>query len=144
MKKLFFVLFVVLTFSLSLKVLAKEVVLLGDDAYPPYSYLEDGVAKGVYVDVIRKVFDKIDGYEVKFDLKPWKRCIKYVKEGKNVGFFPPYFSEERNTWTEFSEPILEEQVVVYGKAEKLAGKTVWPNDFFGCLIRKQWRAKNLQ
>ena len=113
---------------------AREVVLVGDEAYPPYSYVENGKPKGIYVDIVKKIFEKIDGYEVKFKMLPWKRCIKNIKEGKNVAFFPPYYSEPREAWTEFSEPILQEQTVVFGKAEKLKGKTKWPEDFYNHTI----------
>jgi len=109
---------------------AREVVLVGDDGYPPYSYIENGEPKGIYVEVLRKIFKKIDGYEVKFKMLPWKRCIKNIKTGKSIAFFPPYFAEHRETWTDFSEPILQEQTIVFGKAEKLRGKTKWPDDFY--------------
>ncbi len=113
-----------------INVSAREVVLVGDDAYPPYSYVENGNPKGIYVDVIKKIFDGIEGYEVKFKMMPWKRCIKNIKEGKSVAFFPPYHAEHRQAWTDFSEPILQEQTVVFGTAEKLKGKTKWPEDFY--------------
>jgi len=113
---------------------AREVVLIGDDGYPPYSYQENGKAKGIYVDVIKKVFDKIDGYEVKFKMLPWKRCIDNIKKGKNIAFFPPYYSKARLTWIDFSEPILEEQTIIFGKKTKLAGKKKWPEDFYNSTI----------
>ena len=113
---------------------AREVVLVGDDAYPPYSYLENEKPMGIYIDVLKKIFEKIDGYEVKFEMLPWKRCIKNIKAGRNVAFFPPYYAEHREAWTEFSEPILQEQTIVFGKAEKLKGKTKWPEDFYTCTI----------
>ena len=108
----------------------REITLFGDEGYPPYSYSEGDKAKGIYVEVLTKIFEKIEGYEVKFKMLPWKRCIKLVKDGKSIAFFPPYYTEERETWMVFSEPILQEQTIVFGKAEKLKGKTKWPEYFY--------------
>ncbi|MGM0609361.1 MAG: substrate-binding periplasmic protein [Candidatus Muiribacteriota bacterium] len=127
--RIFLFLMFVLIFSGS-AVNAKEVVLLGDDAYPPYSYSENSKPSGIYVDVIKRIFDRMDGYEVKFKMLPWKRCISNIKKGENIAFFPPYYSKAREDWTVFSEPILKEQTVVFGKEEKLKGKTEWPKDFY--------------
>jgi len=49
-------------------------------------------------------------------------------------FFPPYYAEHREAWTEFSEPILQEQSVVFSKTVKLKGKTKWPEDFYNYII----------
>lgn len=114
--------------------MATEVTLYGDNSYPPYSYLDNGKPAGVYVEIIEKAFAKIDGYEVTFSMVPWKRGIDYVKKGKGVALFPPYFSEDRVPWMLFSEPILPETVVVFGKPEKLEGKIKWPEDFFGSTV----------
>jgi len=110
------------------------VKLLGDKSYPPYSYLEDSVAKGVYVDIIKAAFAKIPEYDVEFRMASWDRSIVLVKKGKAVGFFPPYYSEERTKWTEFSEPILAEKSIVYALPETLKGKNRFPEDFFGLTV----------
>jgi polar amino acid transport system substrate-binding protein len=111
-----------------------KIELLGDNSYPPYSYLEKDEAKGVYVDVIQAAFEKIPDYSVSFKMYAWKRDQKMVKVGKAIGFFPPYFSEDRTKWTEFSEPILEETVVVFAKDPKILAKKKWPEDFYGLSV----------
>lgn len=113
---------------------AQEVTILGDASYPPYSYSDKGKPAGVYVDILTKAFEKIDGYTLTLKMTPWKRAIEMVKTGRNIAFFPPYFSEERTQWTTFSEPILPETTIVFGTEEKLAGKTQWPEDFFGSKV----------
>ncbi|MDY0360402.1 MAG: transporter substrate-binding domain-containing protein [Desulforegulaceae bacterium] len=113
---------------------AREVVLLGDSGYPPYSFEENGEAKGIYVDVIKRIFERIDGYEVKFTMLPWKRCIDEIKKGEAIAFFPPYYSEEREDWLVYSKPILEEQTIVFGKEGKIKNKNIWPDDFYNSTI----------
>jgi len=109
----------------------QQVVVYGDRYYPPYSYLEDGQAKGIYVEILMAAFAQMKDYEVTINMMPWKRGLDAVKEGKAVALFPPYQTKERMAWIDFSEPILAEQIVVFGKSEGLAGKVVWPEDFFG-------------
>jgi len=117
---------------------AQVIELSGDKAYPPYSYFEKGEAKGAYVDVIKSAFDKIPGYEVKFNMVAWKKAIALTKQGKTAGFFPPYFNDKRTAWTKFSEPVIAEVTGLFAKEETVAGKSNFPDDFHGmtlCLNR---------
>ncbi|WP_053005931.1 type 2 periplasmic-binding domain-containing protein [Kiloniella spongiae] len=52
---------------------AQKVVIFGDDGYAPFSYLEDNQPKGIYVNILNHVFTKLDGYDVTFQMLPWKR-----------------------------------------------------------------------
>ena len=110
------------------------VELLGDKSYPPYSYMEDGVAKGIYVDIIQAAISKIPQYDVKFRMIAWNRSIALIKKGKALGFFPPYYSKERIAWTKFSESILAERSYVYALSKTLKGKSHFPEDFFGLTV----------
>lgn len=117
---------------------AQVVELAGDKSYPPYSYSEKGVAKGVYVDIIKSAFAKIDGYDVKFKMMAWKKAISMTKKGKVIGFFPPYYSKKRAEWLKFSESILDEKTIIYAKEKTLKNKKSFPKDFYGmkvCLNR---------
>ncbi|MBN2782657.1 MAG: transporter substrate-binding domain-containing protein [Campylobacterales bacterium] len=129
MKKIFLLLFVA-------KALFASVVveIVGDKNYPPYSYEESGEARGVYVDIIKSAFEKIDGYDVKFNMTAFKRAKELVKSGKAVAFFPPYYNEERTKWTKFSEPILAERSIVFAKSETLKNNVDFPKDFYGLTL----------
>lgn len=127
----------ILIFSLTLQA-AQTIELAGDKNYPPYSYEENGIAKGVYVDILKKAFSKLDKYDIKFNMMAWKRAIVMVKKGSVAGFFPPYYSKERTSWTKFSEPILAETTILFAKASTLKNKQEFPKDFYGltaCLNR---------
>jgi polar amino acid transport system substrate-binding protein len=73
----------------------------------------------------------MDAYDVTINMVPWKRGLLYVERGKVAALFPPYFAEDRVPWMVFSEPILEEQIVIFGNSTNLKGKTKWPEDFYG-------------
>jgi polar amino acid transport system substrate-binding protein len=113
------------------KKIVQLVELAGDKSYPPYSYSEQGVAKGIYPEILMLAFSKIPDYQLKIKMMAWKRAIVYVKKGKAVGFFPPYYSKERTTWLNFSVPILAETLVVFAKQETLNSHKNFPKGFTG-------------
>ena len=122
-------------FLLSGSLFASQLVeLAGDRNYPPYSYVENGKEKGVYVDIIKKAFSKIEGYDIKFNMMAYKRAINMTKQGKIIGFFPPYYGKERTNWTKFSEPILAETTIVFAKESFLKNKKIYPEDFYGTTV----------
>lgn len=113
---------------------ATEVVIYGDNGYPPYAFEKGGEASGIYVDIFKEVFAAIPDYTVSIKPIPWKRGLALVEKGKAVAVFPPYRTEDRLAWMEFSEPVLQERVVVFGRKSKLVGKKTWPDDFFGAKV----------
>ena len=132
-----FILMQILIFLLGNSVMtcAKQLVTIyGDDSYPPYSYQENNKPKGIYVEVLKKVFSEMPEYEVTFKMTPWNLGLSCIKRGECLALFPPYYDEDRRPWMLLSEPILKEEVVVFGKIEKLKGKTKWPQDFLGSQI----------
>lgn len=117
---------------------ATVIEFAGDKNYPPYSYEENGIAKGVYVDILKAAFEQIEEYEIKFNMMAWKRAIIMIKKGTIPAFFPPYYSDERISWIKFSEPILAETTILFAQEKTLKGKKRYPEDFYGltaCLNR---------
>jgi polar amino acid transport system substrate-binding protein len=117
---------------------AQVVELAGDKSYPPYSYSQDGQAKGLYVDILKTAFDKMPEYSLKLNMVAFKRAINMTKQGKIIAFFPPYFSEKRSVWMTFSEPLLDENTIIFAKQKELLKKLKFPDDFYGktvCLNR---------
>ena len=112
----------------------QQVIIYGDRNYPPYSYVKDGKPKGIYVEILESAFSKMSDYDVTIKMLPWKRGIEYVKQGKAVALFPPYYTEKRVPWMHYSEPILKEHIIVFGKSANIEGKTKWPEDFYGYMI----------
>ena len=136
MEKIRFILLVLVVYLFSQSfVFAKEqVIIYGDDNYPPYSFEKNREPKGIYVKVLKSAFSDMPDYNVTIKMVPWKRGLAYIKRGQGLALFPPYYSEKRKQWMLFSEPILKEQVIVFGTKEKLNGKAIWPEDFYGYKI----------
>ena len=128
------ILIIILLFVTQLFATTQTIELLGDKNYPPYSYIENGIAKGIYVDIIQIAVEKMPQYNIKFRMISWNRSIALVKKGKAIGFFPPYYSDERTKWTKFSEPILAEKSNIYALSKTLKDKKQFPEDFFGLTV----------
>ncbi|TFH90297.1 substrate-binding periplasmic protein [Vibrio ouci] len=114
-----------------------DVVVYGDDAYPPYSYLQEGMAKGIYAEILYAVFERMPDYRVIIKPIPWKRGLKMLKIGQSFALFPPYyFPDKRPYISPYSDPILNEEVVVYCRPDRVKALTLkqWPEDYFGLTI----------
>ena len=116
--------------------LAKDVKILVDDAYKPYTFVdENGKITGVYPQVFREIDDKIDKYNIQLEAVPWKRATKMVKMGRDFAVAPPYYTEKRTEWMQYSEKILEEKVVTYCRDEVIdEPRPNWPEDYEGLTV----------
>lgn len=60
----------------------KQVITIGTDMYPPYTYLdENGTATGIDVELAKEAFKRI-GYRVKFVQINWEKKKELVESGK--------------------------------------------------------------
>ncbi|MDK2596188.1 substrate-binding periplasmic protein [Pseudoalteromonas obscura] len=92
--------------------------------YPPYQYLEDNNAKGIGVNMVNEVFNRMDkSFVVEF--LPWGRALREVQAARADGIFTIYFSEERQKSMLFSQQVLINQSVsIFSKRDsglKLTG-----------------------
>ena len=129
--------FCLLVLSVMSPARAETVVeLIGDDHYPPYSYLEGEEAEGIYVRILEHAFKDLPDFSLKIRLVPWKRGLLLVQQGDAVGIFPPYYHPtERPFIQPYSEPILFEQVAVFCRSDLLReARPRWPGDYFGLRI----------
>ena len=97
--------------SLSRCLAADPVLVNVDIGNPPFMYVKEGKAAGIYPAIIAAAFARM-GVPVTIEAKPWKRAIAEVEEGKaGIGDF--YKNEERIKKYDFSEPILSENFAVF-------------------------------
>jgi len=75
----------------------------GDADYPPFSFLENGEAKGFDNDLIRAVAE-VMGVEVEFHLAPWEEAKQNLLSGTVDVIGGMAYSTERDSIFEFSTP----------------------------------------
>ena len=51
-----------------------EVEIWVNDTHPPYTYEENGNAKGIYIEVMKLISERMQGYVMKFVPAPWQRA----------------------------------------------------------------------
>lgn len=110
----------------------QRVVLYGDDDYAPYSFVEDGRFRGIYVDLLRQAARKLaPEYEVQLEPVPWKRGLTSLQNGTALALFPPYHVRERDYIDPYSVPLYRETVVLFCTPQVLASpRTHFPADFY--------------
>lgn len=69
------------------------------DPWPPvHSIAESGEPVGVFIDVVRALFEKKLGWQVDYVLLPWKRCQSYVSIG-SIDFMITVPTAERRQYS---------------------------------------------
>ena len=78
-------------------------VLLGDTDYPPLSYLDGGVPKGIDVDIARALGREL-GRDVRIELMDWDVAQATVLRGDADGLLSMSASPERAQAYDFTDP----------------------------------------
>lgn len=114
----------------------QKVVIEADNDYAPYSYVEDGELKGIYVDLLKLAGKKLaPAYEVELEAIPWKRGLKNLETGRSMALFPPYRSKERPYIDPYSTPLYRETVVLFcNESNPGHAPRRFPEDFAGLTI----------
>lgn len=115
---------------------AQSVILYGDEAYPPYSFIKNGEFVGMYVDILTKAAEKLKpSYIVKLSPVPWKRGLADLESGRSFGLFPPGLKKERTYITTYSVKIYQETVVLFCNSNIMkTPHKIFPDDFLGLTI----------
>lgn len=83
----------------------RPLLFLGDKDYPPITYVEQGAAKGVDVD-LAKALAKPMGREIRVELMDWDLAQAKVLKGEADGLLSMSLSEERKTLYDFTDPAF--------------------------------------
>lgn len=115
---------------------ATLVTILCDSGYPPYSYAENGEAKGLYSDILRAAFARMPDYRVEIQPVPWRRGLKELENGRAFALYPPYYRPRERPYMDYSRPILAERVTVFVRAEIARSRRIenFPADYAGLRI----------
>lgn len=83
----------------------KPITFLGDKDYPPIAYLEDGLAKGMDVDLARALGQRLQR-EVRIELMDWNPAQEKILRGEGDGLLGTSITEERRKLFDFAAPTF--------------------------------------
>ena len=114
----------------------ESVILYGDDNYAPYSYVEDGHFKGMYIDILTAAAKKLaPEYAVELRPIPWKRGLADLEIGNSFALFPPGLKLERNYIQPYSVVLYRETVVLFCNDKIMqTPRKAFPEDFIGLTV----------
>lgn len=135
MKKLL-ILLIITGFALPVWGNDTQVTILVDGNYKPFSFGEQGKAKGMYIDVLKIAFSRMTGFQVKMVPIPWKRGKRMMEDGKGFGLTPAFF--HGHDWPylyPYSLPFYTETIVAVCNAAIFdSPRPNWPQDYLGLRI----------
>lgn len=107
--------YAVLCLLVSLSAQGAKVVIVTDDDYPPYSFIENGTVKGIYVDLLERAGEILKPhYQIEIIPMPWKRALLKVEQAEVFGVMPPYLHYDSRPYIrEYSVSLGTEYVVTY-------------------------------
>lgn len=90
----------------------QEPTVLAYVDFPPYEYQENGLPKGILVEIVRIVFQRA-GRPLELVHKPFKRAYEETRAGKIDGLFNFYKTPERLEHFDYSEPLICNPLVLF-------------------------------
>jgi len=97
---------------------AEEVLIVGDDAFPPYSYLDDqGQPAGIYVEILREAASRMPDRRVRIELLPGRRALLMVETGRAHAVFPAPWEPADRPWMSYAGPLLTEVRVLVCRSD---------------------------
>jgi len=121
MRFLLAALLVVFAFASSLARADDRVVRLASLEWPPYtgSSISEG---GTVTDTVRRAL-AASGYKLVVEYHPWPKAVALGETGKGfAGYFPSYYSSDRDRRTELSDPVGESPL---GFAQRADSPSIW-------------------
>ncbi len=102
---------------------SKTLTLLGNANLPPIVYDENGIAKGVVVDIAKAIGDRI-GYEIKVVTANWEDGQKMVLHGEVDGLLHVNPSPARMELYDFSPPLLKSDFSIFVQVGNITIKSI--------------------
>jgi len=118
MKKIFRIGLIMMFSLYSTFAFAETLLVCGNVDKAPKQWAEkDGSLKGIWIEIIEAIDEKMPDIDFELALRPWKRAYKGGEIGKNA-MMGMFYNDKRGEIFDFSEPVLEEQVVIVVKKGK--------------------------
>ena len=105
---------------------AEPVLFVGTTFHSILETGPEGTPQGVAVDLLNRI-SKMTGDEFDIQIKPWRRAMEMVRDGKATGLIGPYKSPEREEFLTYTDTHIYEDRMVF-LSRKGACKTRWNGD----------------
>lgn len=112
----------------SSKAQAQKIIQFAESPWPPYVVGEpdeSARAEGTAVDLVRRVFARIDGVEPRFQMLPWKRVLSDVEYGKKDAISFLQYTPERAEYLDFTDPLMSSESVFFYSKRKYPKGVSW-------------------
>ncbi|NRD73189.1 transporter substrate-binding domain-containing protein [Shewanella sp. VB17] len=110
MKKIIYLVMLMSLYS-PFNVWGTNVLDLVIDEYPPYVFTDPdtGTIDGISIRVVNAVFKHMN-QSISLRVVPWSRSLKLIREGKIDGIIQIFKNEERQTYLDFNNVVLMNEV----------------------------------
>lgn len=85
------------------------------EEYPPYSYRMDGQSRGIFIDLVQRIQEKLGDEPSKVVFNPWARGYRKLQSGEVDILFPMSMTAERSVMFKFVGPVFWDDVYFYRK-----------------------------
>jgi len=113
-----------------------EVTIYVDNNYSPFSFSKNNQPTGMYINILKAAFKKMQGFKVNIVPIPWKRGKKMMENGDGFALAPAFF--HAHDWEylyPYSLPFYTETIIAVCNADVLnKPRPNWPNDYKGLSI----------
>jgi polar amino acid transport system substrate-binding protein len=122
MKFLISIILMVFTYS------SWSISIVGDDAYPPYSFKDKGQVTGIYADIIQQALGSMKDRS-SIVAMPWKRGLSGLETKGIDALFPPYLRPKQRPYMSYSTDILNETLVIVCNTKVSGRLKNFPEDY---------------
>lgn len=138
--RIFIALYIVsIAFAVSHSLAQTPITIYSEAGQRPFSYEENGVPRGSYVENLQRVLKKIPGYEVRIKFASWARAVEEAKNGNSAGVLGVYYRPDERPFLNHSQSIFKEDVAVHCNRDSVKDRQFsnYPEDFSGMKFGNQ-------
>jgi len=117
--------------------LALKVSVYTERNNKPFSYYENGVAKGIHVDLLKSIFSRIQGYAIELEATPLHISSEKIKNDEILVLYNSFYNQQNGLdIAKHTNPILYQDVSIYCNKEFGNDKIEWPTGFTNLTVAK--------
>jgi len=98
-------------------------LVMGADSWPPFRFIKGDTVSGIDNELMKKIAKKM-GFKLRYQLCPWKRCLKMMENGQIDGMSGLAWREERAKYITYTTPSYyqcsTQFYLVHGKTRRIS------------------------